>query len=125
MFSDPPLTKRPTQAGIDALAGVVLLLRAASLETSRRLFEAGEVDGFATLHAHQILVVAREAEALLGDDFDYGVYEPPVERDPVLLLCAAEELLRVEPAPDYPRGTIGVVLGVPDLVGDAEYLAGR
>lgn len=125
MFSEPPLTNGPTQAGIDALATVVGLLNEASLQAARQLLAAGGGSDFASLHPNQILLVAHEAQVLLGEDVDMSDYEAPLEGDPVALLRSAERLLRVEPARDYPAGTTRVVIDVLDLLADAEFLASR
>ena len=123
MFSDPPLTGRPTQAAIDALASVVGLLHEASIRTTEWLLDANRTGGFATVHSGELLAATYQAAELLGEGFDYSGYPEPIETDPVLLLRAADQLLRAEPLPSYPPGTQLLVVRVIGLLGDAEQLS--
>ena len=95
MLSDPPFTGQPSTA-IDALAGVVGLLNAASLRTNEILIETPGVGAFHTLHTSELFLLVCDAEQLL-DDLVATDYPEPVQTDPVALLRAAEALLRTEP----------------------------
>ena len=80
-MSDPPFTGHPTQPAIDALAGVVGLLNAASLRTSEILIETPRVGAFHTLHASELFLLVCDAEELL-DDVIATDYHEPVATEP-------------------------------------------
>ena len=122
LFSDPPFTGQPTQPAIDALAGVVGLLNAASLRTNEILIETPSVGAFHTLHASELFLLVCDAEELL-DDLVATDYPEPVATEPVALLRAAEALLRTEPLPAFPPGTHALIPRIIRLLGDAEHLA--
>ena len=98
-MSDQTFAGPPTKAGIDALAGVVLLLHAAAFRTDEIATERGSTDPYNSLHAAELQMAAFQAGILLGQDFDYLPYPEPLETDPVRLVEAAADLLAVEPLP--------------------------